>query len=53
MQDMKKKSIPLGSIMCPLCDELIDTFESEKVIIYYSKCNKHACGKKDGEENDC
>lgn len=46
----RKKSIPMGAIMCPLCGALIDTFESEKVIIYYSKCNKQDCAKKDGGE---
>lgn len=31
-------SIDLGSILCKHCGNLIDTVDTEKVIVYYSDC---------------
>ncbi len=44
-------SIDLGSILCKHCGNLIDTVDTEKVMIYYSdclQCNKE--GSKKAEE---
>lgn len=47
-------SINLGSILCKCCGNLIDTVDTEKVIIYYSDClqcsNKDDSEKKGGEQ---
>lgn len=44
------KQVHLGAIICPCCNELIDTFDSERVIIYYSHCKGQDCIEKIGGE---
>ncbi|MBS4208885.1 GapA-binding peptide SR1P [Bacillus sp. FJAT-50079] len=38
--------IALGSIVCDKCGELIETVQSEKVTIYYSRCKEEKCCNK-------
>ncbi|WP_199617398.1 GapA-binding peptide SR1P [Paenibacillus alkalitolerans] len=47
--DNQKYGVLLGSIMCKSCGELIDTFDAEKVIIYYSSCKNQKCGSQENE----
>jgi hypothetical protein len=36
-------SVALGAVICKCCGKLIDTVDTEKVIIYYSNCNQEPC----------
>lgn len=47
-----QKQVDLGSILCKTCGDLIDTFDAEKVIIYYSLCDKNMCRKHESEKDD-
>lgn len=38
-------SVALGSILCKHCGNLIDTVDTERVIIYYSDCLQEQCTK--------
>ncbi|OXM86976.1 phosphoenolpyruvate carboxykinase (ATP) [Paenibacillus rigui] len=37
--------LDLGAIVCKHCEELIDTFDAEKVTTYYSDCQSNECRK--------
>lgn len=41
--ELWKKPVQMGAYVCSICNEVIDTFESEKVITYFIKCNKPNC----------
>jgi hypothetical protein len=43
-------SVALGSIVCKRCGNLIDTVDTEKVIIYYSDCLQEECIKEGFKE---
>lgn len=36
-------ALELGSIVCKHCGTLIDTLDTERVIIYYSRCDQWEC----------
>ncbi|WP_342045238.1 GapA-binding peptide SR1P [Bacillus sp. OTU530] len=36
-------SVALGAIVCKCCGKLIDTVDTEKVVIYYSRCSREQC----------
>ncbi|MCM3569868.1 GapA-binding peptide SR1P [Neobacillus mesonae] len=40
---VSENSLALGSIICDKCGRLLDTFRSEKVGFYYSRCNEKKC----------
>jgi hypothetical protein len=48
----QKQGVDLGSILCKTCGDLIDTFDTEKVIIYYSLCDKNVCRKHENVKDD-
>jgi hypothetical protein len=37
------RSINLGTILCKHCNEMIDTLDTDRVIIYYGVCDQKAC----------
>lgn len=41
----------LGAIMCSVCEELIETFDAEKVTVYYSVCTHEECVRLNGNRD--
>ena len=49
---VSENTLVLGSIICDKCGSLLDTFSSEKVGFYYSRCNEKRCNDDKGIEQD-
>jgi hypothetical protein len=52
MMSVLENTVVLGSIICDKCGRLLDTFSSEKVGFYYSRCNEKRCNEDKGIEQD-
>lgn len=44
-------SVGLGTIICDKCGILLDAVDSEKVTVYYSRCNKKPCTNQESSQS--
>ncbi|MBT2696616.1 GapA-binding peptide SR1P [Bacillus sp. ISL-40] len=48
---VKVSEVALGTIICDRCGKLIDTADTNKVIIYYSHCKEDNCNNLKQDRN--
>ncbi|MFE5319503.1 hypothetical protein ACFQ88_12420 [Paenibacillus sp. NPDC056579] len=43
MRSISGSHLNLGVILCKHCGEMIDTVDTDRVIVYYSQCEQELC----------